>query len=206
MGGNAALISAGTGLGEAGLFWDGTHHRPFASEGGHTDFAPRNALEIELGTHLAAQFGHVSYERIVSGPGLHNVYQFLQQRSGQPDELPALMAKLGVTDPGAALTTAARSGQSALCRQALQVFASIYGAEAGNLALKVLALGGVFLGGGIAPKILPELRKGEFLEAFVSKGRMRSLLEGMPVRVILNEDTALLGAARVAAGLTGVER
>jgi glucokinase len=199
--GNAALISAGTGLGEAGLFWDGKRHRPFASEGGHADFAPRDALQAELAAHLAGRFGNVSYERVLSGPGLHNVYQFLLERSGKPDELPDLMKRLNVHDPAAAVSTAALEGLSDLCGQALDLFVSVYGAEAGNLALKMLATGGVFIGGGIAPKILARLRQPAFVEAFTQKGRMQELLEAIPVRVILNESTALLGAARHAAGL-----
>jgi glucokinase len=199
--GNAALISAGTGLGEAGLFWDGKRHRPFASEGGHADFAARSPLEAELALYLFHRFGHVSYERILSGPGLHNIYQFLLQKSGQADELPGLMVKLGISDPAAAISHAALEDQSELCDQALDLFVSVYGAEAGNLALKLLATDGVFLGGGIAPKILPRLRQPAFLEAFAGKGRMRPLLESIPVRVILNEQTALLGAARYAADL-----
>jgi glucokinase len=199
--GNAALISAGTGLGEAGLFWDGTRHRPFASEGGHGDFAPRDALQADLTAHLAGRFGHVSYERVLSGPGLHHLYQFLQERSGKPDELPDLMKRLDLKDPAAAISTAALEGLCDLCGQALDLFVSIYGAEAGNLALKMLATGGVFLGGGIAPKILERLRQPAFIEAFTHKGRMQRLLEAIPVRVILNESTALLGAARHAAGL-----
>jgi glucokinase len=199
--GNAALISAGTGLGEAGLFWDGKRHRPFASEGGHCDFAPRNPLEAELAGYLFRRFGHVSYERVLSGPGLHNVYEFFVERGGGPDELPALMQRLGISDPSAAIATAAIKGQSELCRQALDLVISVYGAEAGNLALKLLATGGVFLGGGVAPKLLPRLRQPGFLEAFIDKGRMRPLLEAIPVRVILNESTALFGAARYAAGL-----
>lgn len=199
--GNAALISAGTGLGEAGLFWDGQRHRPFASEGGHADFAPRDALQAELAAHLAGRFGNVSYERVLSGPGLHNVYQFLVERSGKPDELPDLMKRLDLQDPAATISTAALEGLSDLCGQALDLFVSVYGAEAGNLALKMLATGGVFIGGGIAPKILARLRQPAFVEGFTHKGRMQGLLEAIPVRVILNESTALLGAARHAAGL-----
>jgi glucokinase len=199
--GNAALIAAGTGLGEAGLYWDGTRHRPFASEGGHADFAPRSPLEAEVRAHLARQEEHVSYERVLSGPGLHNLYAFLRERAGADDELPALMAELGVTDPPAAISQAALAGRSRLCEEALEVFVSVYGAEAGNLALKMLATGGVFLGGGIAPKILPKLQEPAFLRAFVAKGRMRPLLEAIPVRVVLNPKAALLGAARHAADL-----
>jgi glucokinase len=199
--GNAALISAGTGLGEAGLFWDGTRHRPFASEGGHADFAPRTPLERELDEYLAGKFDHVSYERVLSGPGLVNVYRFLQQRGGHPDELPALLAEFGVHDEAAAISAAALAGRGGLCGQALDLFVAVYGAEAGNLALKVLATGGVYLGGGIAPKILPKLRGPAFLEAFTAKGRMRELLRAVPVRVVLNDRAALLGAARHGADL-----
>jgi glucokinase len=204
--GNAALIAAGTGLGEAGLFWDGRRHRPFASEGGHADFAPRSPLEAELAHFLAGRFDHVSYERILSGPGLVNVYQFLQSRSGAADELPELMQRLGTSDHAAAISQAALAGQSELCRQALGLFVSVYGAEAGNLVLKFLATGGVYLGGGIAPKIVPALREPAFLEAFFAKGRLRSLLEAIPVRVVLNPNTALLGAARHAADLAAGDR
>jgi glucokinase len=197
--GNAALISAGTGLGEAGLFWDGSRHRPFASEGGHADFGPRGPLQAELANHLAGKHAHVSYERILSGPGLEQVYRFLQERSGRPDELPRLMEEFGVADAPAAISKAAFARRSEVCGRALDLFAEVYGAEAGNLALKVLATGGVFLGGGIAPKVLPKLREPAFREAFIAKGRMRSLMETIPVRVILNDRAALLGAARYAA-------
>jgi glucokinase len=199
--GNAALISAGTGLGEAGLFWDGKRRRPCASEGGHADFAPRGTLERELAAYLAARFDHVSYERVLSGPGLYNIYCFLQDRGGQPDELPAVMRELGTSDASAAISQAGLSGQNVLCLQALEMFISIYAAEAGNLALKFLATYGVYLGGGIAPKILPLLRSPTFMQAFTAKGRMHALLGAIPVRVVLNEQTALLGAAWYAAGL-----
>jgi len=199
--GNAALISAGTGLGEAGLYWDGTRHHPFASEGGHADFAPTSPLERELGAYLDRPFGHVSYERVLSGPGLHNIYHFLRQRAGADDELPALQIQLGISDPSAAISQLAIAGQNRLCEQALDLFVSIYGAEAGNLALKLLATGGVFLGGGIAPKVLPKLREPKFLRAFVAKGRMQDLLASIPIRVVLNPKAALLGAARYAADL-----
>jgi glucokinase len=199
--GNAALVSAGTGLGEAGLYWDGRRHRPFASEGGHADFGPRGRLQEEMMAYLAGRFGHVSYERVLSGPGLENVYHFLRDKGGRPDELAALMKRHGVGDAAAAISLAALAGECEVCQRALDLFVAVYGAEAGNLALKVLATGGVFVVGGIAPKILPKLREPAFLGAFVDKGRMRPLLEAVPVRVILNPDTALLGAARYAAGL-----
>jgi glucokinase len=201
--GNAALISAGTGLGEAGLYWDGARHHPFASEGGHADFAPRTPLERELDAHLAGKFGHVSYERVLSGPGLVNVYHFLQQRGGHADGLPALMKQLDLADEAAAIATAALTGKDELCGQALDLLAAVYGAEAGNLALKVLATGGVYVGGGIAPKVLPKLREPAFLEAFTAKGRMAEMMRDIPVRVVLNDRAALLGAARHGADLLG---
>jgi glucokinase len=195
--GNVALISAGTGLGIAGVHWDGMQHRPFASEGGHVDFAPRNRLEMDLLEFLLRQFPRVSYERVVSGPGLQNIYRFLRE-TGRGEEPPWLAARLREQDPNAVVSQAALSGESALCVQALDLFVALYGAEAGNLALTLLATGGVYLGGGIAPKILPKLKDPVFLNAFMTKGRMRPLLETMPVRVILNDQTALFGAARYA--------
>ena len=195
--GNQAVIAAGTGLGQAGMFWDGCQHHVFACEGGHTDFGPRNDLEAELLRYLLAKFGRVSYERVLSGPGLVNIYSFLRD-TGRGEEPKWLAEKLGIGDPAATISIAALSGQSPLCQQALDMFVSIYGAEAGNLALKVLATGGVFISGGIAPKILPKLNDGKFERAFLDKGRMRPLLEATPVRVIVNENTGLLGAARCA--------
>jgi glucokinase len=196
--GNQAIISAGTGLGEAGLTWDGKQHRPFATEGGHSDFAPRNHLEMELLDHLLKQFQRVSYERVVSGPGLLNIYRFLRD-TGRGEEPAWLAEQLRRQDPGAVISQAAMSGKSELCVLALDLFVSLYGAEAGNLALKVLATGGIYLGGGIAPKIIRKLQDPTFLNAFTAKGRMQPLLQATPVRVILNDKTALLGAARHAA-------
>lgn len=198
--GNLALVSAGTGLGKAGVHWDGSRHRPFATEGGHADFAPRNELETALLAYLLTQFPRVSVERVVSGPGLQNIYRFLRE-TGRGEEPVWLTERMRSGDPSAVISQAALAGESAICSQALDLFVTLYGAEAGNFALNVLAAGGVFLGGGIAPKILPRLKDPVFLNAFLGKGRMRPLLEAMPVRVILNEDTALLGAARYAAGL-----
>lgn len=193
--GNAAVISAGTGLGEAGLYWDGQRHHPFATEGGHVDFAPRSELELELWRFLAAELGHVSYERVCSGMGLVNLYRFFLHRSGplpQPDWF------VEASDKGAAVSKAAASGDEP-ASEALDLMVSIYGAAAGNLALKLMATGGIYIGGGIAPKILPRLREGGFMRTFTDKGRFARLLEGVPVSVILNERTALLGAARCAA-------
>jgi glucokinase len=197
--GNAALISAGTGLGEAGLYWDGSAHHPFACEGGHASFAPDMAsareLDLELLRWLAERLGHVSWERVISGPGLYNIYQFLRER-GVSSEPPELAQRIANGDPGTAITQAALAGEFDLAVQALTTFTRLYGAEAGNIALKLMATGGVYIGGGIAPRIASWLQKPIFLDAFLDKGRMRPLLESMPVRVVLNDRTALLGAAR----------
>jgi glucokinase len=193
-GGNAAVISAGTGLGQAGLYWDGERHRPFATEGGHVDFAPRNELEVELLRFLSAELGHVSYERVCSGMGIVNLYRFFLHRSSQ--EEPEWFA--AAQDKAAAVANAAEAGDETADRS-LDLFCSIYGAQAGNLALTVMATGGVYVGGGIAPKLLPRLRTGGFAQSFVAKGRFRDLLAAIPVRVILNDRAALLGAALYAA-------
>ncbi|HEV3511385.1 MAG TPA: glucokinase [Candidatus Sulfotelmatobacter sp.] len=196
--GNQAVIAPGTGLGEAGLFWDGNHHNVFACEGGHADFAPQGELQIELLRFLAARFGHVSYERILSGPGLVNVYEFLRD-SGREKESPALAAAMQQRDPAATISQAALAGSDKLAEQALDLWISVYGAEASNWALKAMATGGLFLAGGISPKILPKLKGPLFMQAFLNKGRMRPLVESMPVHVVTNEKAGLLGAARCAA-------
>jgi glucokinase len=199
--GNAAVIAAGTGLGEAGMFWDGRRHRPFACEGGHGDFAPTSELEVQLLRHLQGRFGRVSCERILSGPGLLNVFEFL--REARKASLPSwLEEQMRTGDPSAAISRAALEGKDPLCDEAVELFVRIYGAEAGNWALKMFAVGGVYVGGGIGPKLVTRLQRGSFLEAFVSKGRMRPLLEAMPLRLIMNDKTALLGAARFAAEAT----
>jgi glucokinase len=195
--GNQALIAAGTGLGEGGLYWDGKRHHVFASEGGHCDFAPADDLQVELFRYLHARYGHVSWERVLSGPGLVNIFEFL--RDTGRGQVPAwLSAEMKVMDPAAAISTAAMEGKCPLSEQAMNIFVSIFGAEAGNMGLKIKATGGVFLAGGIAPKILPKLATPLFLDAFLSKGRLRHLMEVMPVKVIVNDKLALLGAARCA--------
>jgi glucokinase len=196
--GNRAIISAGTGLGEAGMYWDGEVHRPFASEGGHADFAPRNHLEMELLDYSLNRYRRVSYERLISGPGLVQVYQFLRD-TGKGEEPPWLAEKLRHDDQAPVISQHAMDGKSPLCGQALELFASLYGAEAGNLALKLMATGGVYLGGGIAPRIILKLKEPVFMNAFTAKGRLKPLLDDIPVRVIMNPKTALLGAARHAA-------
>lgn len=198
---NAALIAAGTGLGEAVLFWDGRRLVPSASEGGHADFAPHNALETELYSYLNGKFGHVSWERVLSGPGFFNLYDFLKE-SGRGREIPAIRERMNTEDPAAVISSVGLSGECGLCRDALELFVSLYGAEAGNLALRSLSFGGLYVGGGIAPKIARKLVEGGFMKAFLAKGRMAPLLAGIPVRVVLNEKTALLGAARYAAEQT----
>jgi glucokinase len=192
--GNRAVIAAGTGLGEVGLFWDGREHTPFPSEGGHADFAPRNHLEMDLLDYLLKRHARVSAERVISGPGLFNIYQFLKD-TGRAEEPAWLVDQMRHKDPPVVITENALAGKSPLCTQALDLLASLYGAEAGNLALKVMATGGVYLGGGIAPKIVGKLRDPVFMNAFTAKGRMRPLLQAIPVRVILNTKVALLGAA-----------
>jgi glucokinase len=199
--GNVAVIAAGTGLGEAILYWDGKNHSPLASEGGHADFAPQTDQQVELLRYLWKKFGaHVSYERILSGPGFFTLYSFLRDQGYFP-ESPVLTERLKTGDPSATVAQAGLAGEDPLCVATLELFCSIYGAEAGNLALKCVAVGGVFVGGGIAPKILPMLEKGSFLHGFYTKGRFRALMERMPVWVALNPRTPLIGAARFATRL-----
>ena len=195
--GNQALIAAGTGLGEGGLYWDGSRHHVFASEGGHCDFAPADELQLELFGYLHARYGHVSYERVLSGPGLVNIFEFLRD-TGRGKVPGWLSAEMKVMDPAAAISAAAMEAKCPMTEQAMDIFVSIFGAEAGNLGLKIKATGGVFLAGGIAPKILAKLATPLFLDAFLSKGRLRHLMEVMPVNVIINDKLALLGAARCA--------
>ena len=199
--GAMALIAAGTGLGEAILFWDGHRYRPMPSEGGHCSFAPTSELEMDLLRYLRTQYTHVSYERLVSGMGLPNIYEFL--RDTKKNEPTWLAEKLKTGDPAAIIAEAGLKKQAEIAVQALEMFATIYGAEAGNLALKALALNGIYVGGGVAPKLLAKLKDGTFMKAFVDKGRYKKLLSSIPVRVIMNPKAALLGAASVAAALRG---
>ena len=196
--GNVAVIAAGTGLGEAILYWDRTHYHPLASEGGHADFAPRTDEEIELLRYLRGRFnGHVSYERVLSGPGVYNVYCFLRDTQYAPE--PAWLAeKLTSGDRSVTISQVGLEGTDPLCVKTLNLFAEIYGAEAGNLALKCIAVGGVFIAGGIGPKILSVLRNGSFLRGFRDKGRFAEMLDALPVRVAMNPRTPVLGAAHYA--------
>ncbi len=192
--GNRALLSAGTGLGTAILFWNGSRYIPSPSEGGHVEFGPRNQLDLDLLHYLFKRFGHVSYERILSGRGLFNIYQFLMERhyGTEPDWLRQRLAK---DDPAVVITETARMKKNRLCSESLDLFASIYGSAAGNLALLAMASGGVYIGGGIAPKIVWKLKDGAFMKAFCDKGRLSPLVEHIPVKVVINDHAALLGAA-----------
>jgi len=193
--GTIALIAPGTGLGEAFLTWDGARYREHATEGGHADFAPGNALEMELLRELGRESDHVSYETICSGPGLGRLYRFLRGR-GAEEEPAGIVARLAeAADPAPIIVEAALADASPLCSRTVRLFASILGAEAGNLALKTLATGGIYLGGGIAPRIIPFLEEGLFLAAFRRKGPMADLLLRMPVHAILEPRAALIGAA-----------
>lgn len=198
--GNIAVIAAGTGLGEAGLYWDGQRHHPFATEGGHASFSPEDALETALQRWMQRQHTHVSWERVVSGMGIVSLHEFLcgYRQAEAPSWLTEEMRN---GDAAAAIANAALSGRDPLCIETLDHFVRLYGAEAGNLALKIMSRGGLYLGGGIAPKILPLLQRGGFIAAFLHKGRMRPLLEAMPVKVILNDRAALFGPALRAAQL-----
>jgi glucokinase len=196
--GNRGLVSAGTGLGECVLAWNGKSHMPMASEGGHTDFAARSDQEIELLRYLRAQLkGRVSVERVVSGIGLKNIYSFL--RDVKRLEEPAwLKERMETEDANAVIGELAEAGSNELCVQTLEMFVSAYGAEAGDLALKVLAIGGMYIGGGIAPKILKTMKEGLFMKSFTDKGRLSDLLVHTPVRIILESRAALIGAAAYA--------
>ncbi len=197
--GNRALVAAGTGLGECILIWNGHSHVPYPSEGGHADFAPRNEDEIDLLRFLKQKYnGRISYERVVSGMGLSGIYEFLREVRGMDE--PAWLAEriAAVPDPNAVITEMALAAKSEICEKSLDMFVSVYGAEAGNLALKLLSVGGVYIGGGIAPRILEKLKDGTFMKAFTDKGRMSQLLINMPVRIILESRAALMGAAAYA--------
>jgi glucokinase len=207
--GNRALIAAGTGLGEGLLIWNGRTHIPYPSEGGHGDYAPRNEDEIDLLRFLKEKYnGRVSFERVVAGMGMTSIYEFLREVRGmeEPAWLTEKFAAAG--DPNSVITEMGLSAKSEICEKALDMFVSAYGAEAGNLALKVLSVGGLYVGGGIAPRLIEKLKDGTFMKAFTDKGRLSQLLINMPVRIILETRAAQLGAAAYAearaAELSGV--
>lgn len=192
--GNRAVVAAGTGLGQAGVYLDGRGHWPFATEGGHCDFAPKTGRDQRLLAHLQARYGHVSWERLVSGPGLENIFGFLLAERALPT--PGWLSETPEDDHAEQISRRALAESDEHCVEALHWFVELYGREAGNVALKMNAAGGVYLGGGIAPKILPALGDGRFLEAFLDKGRMRPLLEAMSVQVIDSKLVSLKGLAR----------
>jgi glucokinase len=194
--GNRAVLSARTGLGIAGLYWDGFRHHPFACEGGHTDFAPRDALEMELLAYLQKRYGRVSCERILSGPGIKNIYDFLRDTKRE-DEPQSLKEQMGnAADAPALISQLALENKSAICDRTLSIFVSIYGGETGNCALQFMTTGGIFLGGSIAAKIVPRMRDPIFIASFLNKGRMEPLLKQMPVKIVLNDNAGIIGAAR----------
>ena len=194
--GNRVVISARTGLGVAGLYWDGFRHHPFPCEGGHADFAPNSDLEAELAQYLRKKFHHVSCERILSGPGIRNIYDFLRD-SGKAEEPTWLQNRMSeAPDPPALISQLALENKAAICDQTLNIFVSVYGSETGNCALNFLATGGVFIGGSIAAKIVPRMQHSVFMESFLDKGRMRALLADIPVKIILNDNCGITGAAR----------
>lgn len=195
--GNRCVVSPGTGLGEAGLFWDGHKYRVWACEGGHADFAPRSEIENELLAYLQARFGHVSNERIISGQGLTNIYAFLRDTAKYP-QLPEVAEEMKTTDVAKVITQHAEAGTCPMCMQTVEIFAHCLAMEAGNFALRAMATGGVYLGGGVPAKLLWKLKAPAFREAFNAKGRLEPLMESMPVKIILNDQAALLGAARYA--------
>ncbi len=203
--GHRAVVSPGTGLGEAGLYWDGVKHHPFASEGGHCEFGPRDELQIDLCRYLYKRFGHASYERVLSGPGLHNIFEFYREEMKR-EAPPWLLEEMQSEDPSRVITENALSKKADLCVDSLNLFASILGSECSNMALKFMALGGIYLGGGIPPKILPVLKESHFRKGFLDKGRFQGLLEGIPVRVILDDKASLKGAAHCAEGLLVLNR
>src|ERR1700691_2646681 len=194
--GNRAIISAKTGLGMAGLYWDGFRHHPFACEGGHADFAPRNELQTELLVYLQKKYGRVSCERILSGPGIKNIYEFLRdtQKADEPEWLREQIK--GVKDVPASIAQLALEGKAAICDQTLSIFVSVFGAETGNCALNFMTTGGIFIGGSIAAKIVPKMKDPVFMESFLDKGRMGTILKDMPVKIVINDDCGMIGAAR----------
>jgi glucokinase len=194
--GNRAVISARTGLGIAGLYWDGFRHHPFPCEGGHSDFAPRNNLEMELLAYLQKKYGRISYERILSGPGIKNIYDFLRDTTKVEEPIWLHEQINAAQDPPALISQLALEGKSEICDRVLSIFVSVFGAETGNCALNFLTIGGVFIGGSIAAKIVPKMKDPVFMQSFLDKGRMEALLRDMAVKIVLNDDCGLIGAAR----------
>jgi glucokinase len=194
--GNRAVISARTGLGVAGLYWDGFRHHPFACEGGHSSFAPSNEIEIELLQYLHQKYGRVSCERVLSGPGIKNIYDFLSdtKKAEEPDWLHEQLRT--AQDAPALISQVALENKAAICDRTLSIFVGIYGSQTGDCALNFMSTGGIFIGGSIAAKIVPRMKDPIFMQSFLDKGRMQSLLQDVPVKIVLNDDSGILGAAR----------
>ena len=194
--GNRAVISARTGLGMAGLYWDGFRHHPFACEGGHADFAPTNELQIELLAYLQKKYGRISCERILSGPGIKNIYDFLRDshKAEEPDWLRDQMS--AAHDAPALISKLTHEGKAPICDQTMSLFVSVLGAETGNCALRYMCTGGIFIGGTIASRNVDRMKDPVFMRSFLDKGRMETLLKDVPVKIILNDDCGLIGAAR----------
>lgn len=194
--GNQAVISARTGLGVAGLYWDGFRRHPFPCEGGHADFAPRDEIQVQLLAYLQKKYGRISCERVLSGPGIKNIYDFLRdtERAEEPDWLRQQIAT--APDPSPVISQLGLEGKAPICAKTISIFVSVFGAETGNCALRYMTTGGIFIGGIIAAKIVAKYNDPVFMQAFLDKGRMESLLKDMPVKIILNDDCGLIGAAR----------
>src|ERR1700674_544004 len=194
--GNRAVISARTGLGVAGLYWDGFRHHPFACEGGHADFAPRSDIQMELLAYLQKKYGRISCERILSGPGIKNIYDFLRDthKAEEPEWLRTQIS--AAPDPPGLISQMALQRKSEICDQILSIFVSVFGAETGNCALNFMSMGGIFIGGSIAAKIVPKMKDPVFLESFLDKGRMETILKDMPVKIVVNDNSGMIGAAR----------
>jgi glucokinase len=194
--GNRAVISARTGLGVAGLYWDGYRHHPFGCEGGHSDFAPRNELEMALLSYLQKKYGRISCERLLSGPGIKNIYDFLRdtKRAEEPQALKDQIA--GTPDAPALISKLAAAGTTPICDQTMSIFVSIYGAETGNVALNFLSTGGIYIGGSVAAKNVSKMKDPIFMQSFLDKGRLVPLMKEIPVSIVLNDDAGMIGAAR----------
>jgi glucokinase len=192
--GNIAIVAPGTGLGEAGLFWDGQRYHPFATEGGHSDFAPRNPIDIEIFHFLQRQYGHVSWERVISGMGIKNIFHFLTD--DRKEQIPEwLSQRLQDGDPAAVISQSALLHEDLVCAQTMELFVRYLATESASLVLKLMATGGLYLAGGIPPKILPLLQSESWTRNFDNNGRMHDLSDRVPVHVVLNDKMALQGAA-----------
>lgn len=196
-GGNAAVIAPGSGLGEAGVYWDGVRYHPFGSEGGHCNFAPADADQIEILQYLLKKYSRVSWERLLSGPGIVHIYSFLRD-TGKEQEPASLHEKLKSGEPAKVITEEALQGGAPICRRTVEIFLDLVACEAANLALKIMATGGVFIAGGIVPRLLPLLDRDRFQEKFVKQGRLSKVLETIPVRLVMNGDVGIVGAAHYA--------